>query len=101
MEEFSKAFEGTDHLVLMEIYAANEPPIEGVTGAVLADRIRGTGHPSVEYVARRDLVLDHIASVMQPGDTIICLSSGGGGFGDPEGRTPEQREWDLKNGYCI
>ena len=38
---------------------------------------------------------------VQTGDTIICLSSGGGGFGDPEGRTPEQREWDLKNGYCT
>jgi len=37
---------------------------------------------------------------VKPGDRIVCLSSGGGGYGDPRNRLPEQREWDLKNGYC-
>ena len=38
---------------------------------------------------------------VKPGDRIICLSSGGGGFGDARQRSPAQREWDLKNGYVT
>ena len=37
---------------------------------------------------------------VEPGDRIVCLSSGGGGYGDPRERSPDQRAWDLKNGYC-
>jgi N-methylhydantoinase B len=37
---------------------------------------------------------------VKPGDRIFCLSAGGGGFGDPQGRSPAQRAWDAKNGYC-
>ena len=39
--------------------------------------------------------------VLKPGDRILALSSGGGGYGDPAQRSPEQRRWDLKNGYCT
>ena len=38
---------------------------------------------------------------VQPGDHIICLSSGGGGFGPAEDREQEARVWDLKNGYVT
>ncbi|MDP6513659.1 MAG: hydantoinase B/oxoprolinase family protein, partial [SAR202 cluster bacterium] len=34
-----------------------------------------------------------------PGDRIIALSSGGGGYGDPNERDEESRLWDEKNGY--
>ena len=38
---------------------------------------------------------------VKPGDTIVCVSSGGGGYGDPKERTPEQRQRDLQNGYVT
>ena len=38
---------------------------------------------------------------VKPGDVIVCKSSGGGGFGDPNERTTEQREWDRRNGYVT
>jgi len=34
-----------------------------------------------------------------PGDRIIALSSGGGGYGDPKKRDKNSLEWDKKNGY--
>ncbi|MCH7802120.1 MAG: hydantoinase B/oxoprolinase family protein, partial [Chloroflexi bacterium] len=34
-----------------------------------------------------------------PGDRIIALSSGGGGYGDPQERDENSRAWDEKNGY--
>ena len=39
--------------------------------------------------------------IISPGDSIICLSSGGGGFGDPSKRSLQLRKRDLKNGYCT
>ena len=38
---------------------------------------------------------------VSPGDRIVCLSAGGGGYGDPAKRTQAQRDWDVKNGYCT
>lgn len=37
--------------------------------------------------------------VVHPGDQIVCLSSGGGGYGDPDKRDSDLRDWDAKNGY--
>ena len=39
--------------------------------------------------------------VVNPGDHIICFSSGGGGYGDPQDRDRSLRDWDLKNGYVT
>ena len=38
---------------------------------------------------------------VNPGDRIVCLSSGGGGFGDPSNRDPSARNRDTRNGYVT
>ena len=42
-----------------------------------------------------------VGVVVNPGDHIICLSSGGGGYGKPEDRDDEASTRDLKNGYVT
>ena len=37
--------------------------------------------------------------VVRPGDRIVALSSGGGGYGDAALRSRESNEWDRRNGY--
>ena len=37
--------------------------------------------------------------IVKPGDRIVALSSGGGGYGDPALRSPESDTWDRRNGY--
>ena len=51
--------------------------------------------------AERVLASKETGVLVNPGDCIVCLSSGGGGYGDPRKRPRRQREWDLKNGYCT
>ena len=36
---------------------------------------------------------------VNPGDHVYCLSSGGGGYGNPSDRSLAADEWDRKNGY--
>ena len=42
-----------------------------------------------------------VGVVVNPGDHIICLSSGGGGYGQSENRDQSSVDWDLKNGYVT
>ena len=37
--------------------------------------------------------------VVKPGDRIVALSSGGGGYGDPAHRSVNEDAWDRRNGY--
>lgn len=37
--------------------------------------------------------------VVKPGDRIVALSSGGGGYGDPSRRSSDAKKWDSRNGY--
>ena len=50
MDDFARSFHSADHVYLLDIYAASEKPIEGVTTQALADRMAGFGHRSVHYV---------------------------------------------------
>ena len=51
--------------------------------------------------AERALGSKEVGVVVNPGDHIICLSSGGGGYGPPQERDKAAAAWDLKNGYVT
>src|SRR4030095_4734412 len=51
-QEFLTAFNQADVLVVMDIYAAGEAPIPGVTAADLAEGIRAHGHRHVTHLGR-------------------------------------------------
>ena len=53
----------------------------------------------VSNVSERVLGSKEVGVVVHPGDHIICLSSGGGGYGQPDERDQDAAMWDLKNGY--
>ncbi|HWQ52785.1 MAG TPA: UDP-N-acetylmuramate--L-alanine ligase [Bryobacteraceae bacterium] len=76
MDEFGGAFHQADNLFVMDIYAASEQPIEGVTAAALVERIRQFGHRSVEYVGTIDCGVEALAGVAEEGDLVLTLGAG-------------------------
>jgi len=76
MGEFAKSFDDCDSLVLLDIYAASERPIEGITAEVLAERIWASGHKEVRYVASFAEAAQTVVSSAQPGDMILTLGAG-------------------------
>ena len=76
LEEFGTAFHQADDLYLLDIYAASEQSIEGVTAQALLDKIRSFGHRSAHYVSNMDEGVAAIAQAAEPGDLIITLGAG-------------------------
>ncbi len=76
MDEFATAFANADSLFVLDIYAASEPPIEGITGEVLARRIREKGAKTVSYVGSFAEAVALVSAVARPGDMILTLGAG-------------------------
>ncbi|MCX7965694.1 MAG: hypothetical protein N2596_03615, partial [Syntrophorhabdaceae bacterium] len=76
MDEFVTSFNEADVLILTEIYPASEEPIEGVTGAILAEKIKTSGHKSVIYCQTKEEVAEKIMEISTDGDTVLVLGAG-------------------------
>ncbi len=75
-DEFLTAFYQADKLIVTDVYAAGETPIEGATAKALAEGIASHGHKDVTYLETLDQVSEHVAEVAEPGDMIITLGAG-------------------------
>ena len=76
MDDFVVAFNNADVLLLLDIYAASETPIEGISAKVLTDNIKRYGHKSVSYIGDIEMATEKICEVLQPGDLVITLGAG-------------------------
>jgi len=74
--DFFTAFNQADKLVLMEIYAAGEQPIPGVSGQAVYEGIRKFGHRDVVFLPEKDKIVDHLVKVLRTGDLLITLGAG-------------------------
>jgi len=76
MDEFTTAFGDADSLFVLDIYAASEKPIEGITAEVLAQRIREKSGKPVEYVSSVADAIGAATKSAQDGDMILTLGAG-------------------------
>lgn len=76
LEEFGTAFHDADDLQLLDIYAASEPSLAGVTTTALLEKIRSYGHRSAHYAATVEEGIAAITASAEPGDLIITLGAG-------------------------
>jgi UDP-N-acetylmuramate--alanine ligase len=76
LEEFAGAFNQADSLFVMDIYAASEKPIAGVTAEALVERIRQFGHRGAEYVGTIGSGVAALANVARDGDAVLTLGAG-------------------------
>jgi UDP-N-acetylmuramate--alanine ligase len=75
-DQFATAFADADTLLMLDIYAANELPIEGVTAEHLADQIRRAGHPAVRYVSSFAEAAEAASFSAKKGDLVFTLGAG-------------------------
>jgi UDP-N-acetylmuramate--alanine ligase len=76
MEDFGPALARADRIVLTDIYAAGEDPLNGVTLEALAAAIRRTVGDALEVVPRLADVPAAIARTARWGDVVLTLGAG-------------------------
>jgi UDP-N-acetylmuramate--alanine ligase len=76
LPEFARAFHDADKVVICDIFAAGEKPIDGVSSEVLVKLARDAGHPDITYVPRREDVASWLDGHARTGDLVITLGAG-------------------------
>jgi UDP-N-acetylmuramate--alanine ligase len=76
LDEFAGAFGDADTVSVLDIYAASEAPIPGVTGEHLAERIGTEGAKHAVYVPSFADAAELVTKSTQSGDLVLTLGAG-------------------------
>jgi UDP-N-acetylmuramate--alanine ligase len=75
-EDFCTCMNDAGTVIIADVYAAGEAPIEGVDRDALVEGLRARGHRSVVPLPSPDALPDMIHAIAKPGDYVICLGAG-------------------------
>jgi UDP-N-acetylmuramate--alanine ligase len=70
--EFGQALSKADEVFVLDVYAAREQPMAGVSGAMVADHVT----VPVTYVPNFSAVADRVAEAAGPGDVVVTMGAG-------------------------
>ena len=76
LKEFGSAFNDADVLVLTDIYAAGEKPIEGVNGESMLKEVIETTGQNVSYIPKIEDIAQYLVDVVEDGDLVITMGAG-------------------------
>jgi UDP-N-acetylmuramate--alanine ligase len=75
-EPFSTCFNDADAVVVAEVYAAGETPIDGVDRDHLVTAVRARGHRQVIPLPGQPQLAGIVKGLAKPGDYVVCLGAG-------------------------
>ncbi len=75
-EEFCGCFDAADRVIVADVYAAGETPIDGADRDSLVAGLRAGGHHRVEPLDGPDGLAALLAGSCRPGDIIVCMGAG-------------------------
>ncbi len=73
LDDFGRAFDDADHVVVTDIFAARERYNPGVTSRDLVSRM---SHPDARYIARLEDAVAYLASSVTRDDVLVTLGAG-------------------------
>src|SRR5271167_131953 len=76
LDDFATAFRDADSVLVLDIYAASEKPIPGITAELLANRITEEGGQEALYVRSFEEAAKLAARAAKPGDMVLTLGAG-------------------------
>ncbi len=74
-KEFCACFNDADTVIVADVYAAGEAPLEGVSRDTIVSGLRRHGHRKAIPLENRPLA-EIIAEETKPGDLVVCLGAG-------------------------
>ncbi len=74
--EFATCFVDADTVLIADVYAAGEAPIEGVDRDMLVGLVQRAGHRDVHPLRSPGELPAAIWQIARPGDVVVCLGAG-------------------------
>lgn len=75
-EEFCTCFNDADSVLVADVYAAGEEPMEGVSKEALVEGLMAHGHRTVQPLSSPEELAADICKLAGPGDMVVCLGAG-------------------------
>ena len=75
-EDFCTCFNDADTVIVADIYAAGETPIEGVSRDRLVEGLRTHGHRNVVALDNPEALAPLVLDIAKRGDLVLCLGAG-------------------------
>jgi UDP-N-acetylmuramate--alanine ligase len=75
-EEFCTCMNDAGTVIVADVYAAGEAPIEGVDRDALVEGLRARGHRSVVPLSDPSHLAEMVHSIARQGDYVVCLGAG-------------------------
>jgi UDP-N-acetylmuramate--alanine ligase len=75
-DDFARAFNLADVVLVLDIYPAGESPIEGITTPALIEKLKSFGHKNALYAADFDMIESYIIANAAPGDAVVVMGAG-------------------------
>jgi len=75
-DELAAAFSGCDRVYVLDIYAASEPPLPGVTSPWLVERMHEFGTGGARYEPQEQQVIADVLKDARAGDLIMTIGAG-------------------------
>lgn len=75
-EDFCTCFNDADAVIVADVYAAGEQPIEGANRDSLVAGLAARGHRAVFPLEAPETLAPLLSELAQPGDLVVCLGAG-------------------------
>ncbi len=75
-EDFCTCFNDADTVVVADVYAAGEEPVEGIDRDALVAGLQARGHRDVRPLDTPDALAPLVAGLARSGDMVVCLGAG-------------------------
>ena len=76
LDELAGSFTRCERVYVLDIYAASEAPIPGISSERLVERMHELGTPGAEYAPSQEALLETLAKEVRPGDLVMTIGAG-------------------------
>jgi UDP-N-acetylmuramate--alanine ligase len=75
-DDFARAFNLADVVMILDIYPAGEIPIDGVTTPALIEKMKSFGHKNAIYAPNFDAIETYVMANAREGDAVVVMGAG-------------------------
>jgi len=76
LDQYGSAFAKADKLIVTDVYSAGEDPIPGVSGELIAKKVKETTGQDVTYIPHKEDLVAYLKENSRPLDLVITMGAG-------------------------